>query len=311
MNVNRGTIYGHALMSNAAFTLLDQQPEHDQPIWVTVTDTESFRELPETNRNVVPAVDVRPLADGRIVAEISGLGAFVLDPSHLGILAPPARPGSGAIWQHTVYSWAIPLMLIRSGRLILHAAAIETTAGALIVMGPSMRGKTSFAAEAMRSGYRLLGEDGIAIRIDESGRPIAYPGSRALRLRHGLDGLPKVKETEEVQRQFRRTEPLPVAAVVALRERTDTGTHPEILGAAKAIGALRLNSFSFADSMAALYPTFGALARSVPVAAVSLRNGLPHLADEVDRLVRWAVSTEASPLLGATDTLLKLGTQRG
>ena len=289
MSTAQGSLYGHTLLSDVALSWLDNAPVVDDPIRIVVTDTSSFRTLDPTT----PSCDQRDgiafqtLDDGRVVCEMARLGAFVLKPAALEIFAPePTQHRS--IWEHTLYAWAIPLLLASSGRLVLHGAAIDTGAGALVVIGESTRGKTSFAAEAVRRGYRLLGEDGIAVRIDSrTGTPIAYPGCLGVRLRHGPDGTPRRKVTSALPASSRCSQALPLAAVVALAPRTPTGSAPEIGGAALAIAALRANCFAMPEALAGLYPTIVGIARTVPVASVALRDGLSFLGEEVDRLVRW------------------------
>jgi hypothetical protein len=293
----QGTIYGHELISPIPMGWLDHEAPHDRPVHVSIKDTHAYEVLPV--RHLPPGTpretrfSVQALPDGRIVAEVSVLGAFVLDPESLQITAPDPSGHDHSHWEHTLYSWAIPLLLAASGRLVVHGAAIETPAGALIVVGPSTRGKTSFAAAAVQAGYRLLGEDGIAIKL-QSGVPVAYPGCLGVRLRHDSNGNPRAKVTTPIPQELRCSEPRRVAAVVALRERTTEGTAPTRCGAAVAVSALRMHAFSASESLAGLYPTMAAVARAVPIATASLRDGLRYLPDEVERLVNWVSDTQIS-----------------
>ncbi len=295
----QGTIYGHEVVSNVALGWLDHQPPDDLPISVVVTDTTEHNSVDggnaATRGSNDAGVSVRPLADGRIVAELRELGSYVLDPVRLQVLAPTPPVERHEVWEHTLYSWAIPMLLTSGGRFLLHAAAIETSAGALLVVGPTTRGKTSFASEAVRCGFRLLGEDGIAVRLDQhSGRAVAYPGCRGIRLRHDDEGRPTPKVTRDVPDSLRCCEPRPIAAIVALAPRTAEGTTPKILGAASAISALRVNSFAIPSALRGLYPTIAKIAGIVPVATTSLRDGLTYLPSEIERLVTWSLRLPAA-----------------
>lgn len=293
----QGSLYGHDLVSNVSLGWLDRAPVVDTPIRIHVGDTEPYRafatpEAPSAAGSSTIAFGT--LRDGRLVCDLLSLGAFVLDPVTLKINAPVPDQRKKAIWEHTLYAWAVPLLLASSGRLVLHGAAIETESGALLVVGESTRGKTSFAAEAVRRGYRLLGEDGIAIRIDlHTGFPIAYPGCLGVRLRHGPDGKPRRKVTTPLPERSRCAQPVRLGAVIALAPRTIEGAEPVVAGAALAMAALRANCFAMPEALPALYPTIASIARSVPVATVSLRDGLSFLGDEVERLVAWTRNNSA------------------
>lgn len=295
MTLLRGELYGYELWCEEPLGWLDQAGsagrQLDDAIHVVLGDTSTYKVLapeflppgPREARS-----EVMHLADGRIVAEISVLGSFLLDPKKLEVVAPSPVAEYRAQWEHTLYSWVIPLLLAAAGQLVLHAAAIETTVGALLVVGPSTRGKTSFAAAAAANGYRVLGEDGIAVRLEpSSGMALAYAGCQGVRLRHDATGAERKKFTEALPDDARCRQPRPIAAVVALAERSTHGTEPKVLGAASAISALRANSFSTPESLLGLYPTIAGLARSSSVALVSLRHGLADLPGEVDRLTGW------------------------
>jgi hypothetical protein len=294
----QGTIYGHELWCERPLGWLDHEPGSDKPIVVTIADTSEFSSLDQRNDAHEAAAETRveltTLGDGRMVAELDVLGAFVLDPVRLQILAPVPPPTRYALWEHTLYSWSIPLLLSASGRLVLHAAAVDTEAGAVLVVGPTTRGKTSFASEAVKRGYRLLGEDGIAIRVDSgTGRATAYPGCSGVRLRHDDEGHPVAKVTQAVPHGMRCSEPRPVAAIIALAPRTADGTTVERLSAAKAISALRINSLAFPEALPRLYSTLVAVVSGTPVATASLREGLIHLPSEIERLIAWASHVQA------------------
>lgn len=294
MNLSQGSLYGHELVCDVTLGWLDQAPVVDSPIRIHVGDTNSFRAFasPPPNSDLSDAIAFGTLSDGRLVCHLVSLGAFVLNPVTLEIHAPEPSERAKSFWEHTLYAWVVPLLLASTGRLVLHGAAIETPSGALLVIGKSTRGKTSFAAEAVRCGYRLLGEDGIAVRLDtKTQSPIAYPGCLGVRLRHGADGQPRPKATSALDPGSRCSQPLPLAAVVALCERTPYGTVPAVSGAAVGVAAMRSNCYTMPGALPGLYPLMAAIARSVPVATVSLRDGLSYLADEVERLVSWTQAT--------------------
>ena len=74
-----------------------------------------------------------------------------------------------------------PVLLQQRGVMPLHAAAVRTTAGAVLLLGHSGHGKSSLAAALVERGYALLADDvtGLVLR-DE--RPTALPSFASMRL---------------------------------------------------------------------------------------------------------------------------------
>ena len=280
----RGTLFGHPVVSDVALRWIDHGTATQSTLRIAVADTTEHYRLAESSE---PTADIRRLEDGRLVAEASGFGAYVLDAASMTVTAP--RVGARtAVWEHTLLNWAIPFLLADTATLVLHGAAIDTGVGTMLVIGPSTRGKTTFAATAARIGYRVLGEDGIAIRCDDGGAT-AFPGPPGVRLRHRADGTPGRKRASALPKGTRCQEPTRLLGVLALLDRTELGSDVMTLSKPQAIAALRANTLAATDAMPNLYPLMASVAGFAPVAKVSLRNGLEHLESEVHRLVSWTI----------------------
>ena len=84
--------------------------------------------------------------------------------------------------------WGIPALLCfrARGDLPLHAAAVETGQGAVLVAAPRTYGKTTMAAAFHRAGCRVLSEDTSCVRLG-AGAAIV-PGPAMLRVRRDVAG---------------------------------------------------------------------------------------------------------------------------
>jgi hypothetical protein len=82
---------------------------------------------------------------------------------------------------HLLLHQVLPLAVSRTGRLVLHACAVETPAGAIAFLGESGAGKSTMAAALCARGFPLVADD--ALVVDVSRRPIAvWPTADGLRL---------------------------------------------------------------------------------------------------------------------------------
>jgi hypothetical protein len=106
----------------------------------------------------------------------------------------------------------------------LHAAAVETGKGTVIVAAPRTYGKTTTAAAFHRAGHRVLTEDTTCVRLGPE--PAVVPGPAILRVRHDVAAeleLPSVRRVGESDDRVHYAlvnpgdcEPVPVRAVVFL-----------------------------------------------------------------------------------------------
>ena len=123
-------------------------------------------------------------------------------------------------------------ILYQRGILPLHASAVVLAAGAVAFLGPSGLGKSSLATAFVKDGEALITDDVLAVRLDERGAPLAFPGASGLRIPPktwellGSAGLRKIGEDPDgkllaVPEAGVAREPLPLRAVFLL-ERGDS-----------------------------------------------------------------------------------------
>ena len=81
-------------------------------------------------------------------------------------------------------------LLQQRGVATLHAAAVATEAGAVLLLGPSGIGKSSLSFALVERGHALLTDDVLGVVLDAAGRPVALPGLPRQRLwPHTLDEM--------------------------------------------------------------------------------------------------------------------------
>lgn len=117
--------------------------------------------------------------------------------------------------------------LMMQGAYLLHACAVKTSVGTLLITGASGAGKSTLTAALVQRGGQLISDDTCLLTI-EQGRVMVHPGAPHIKLWGesletlgiGVRGLSRVIATEEkfywpVRRAFVQT-PQPVNALIEL-----------------------------------------------------------------------------------------------
>lgn len=118
-------------------------------------------------------------------------------------------------------------LLHQRGALVLHASAVATPSGAVLVAGPSGAGKSTLCAELRRRGFPVIADDICALGPNDAGAITVYPGyprlklwaDAALQLTIATDTLLAVRPNlpkYEVPVADAHLTPLPVRAVILL-----------------------------------------------------------------------------------------------
>jgi len=74
------------------------------------------------------------------------------------------------------------LLLHQRGFLVLHGSAVNTGTGAVAFLGHRGNGKSTTAIHLYVDGYPLVADDILAIKFDDEGLPVVYPGYPHVRL---------------------------------------------------------------------------------------------------------------------------------
>jgi hypothetical protein len=178
-----------------------------------------------------------------------------------------------------VQLWGVPTMLAftRRGDLSLHAAAIAIGDSAVLVAAPGRFGKTTLSVAFHEAGHRLLSEDISRLQLDPE--PLVMPGPAIVRMREDtFSGTPpagmsvasrargRVELAIDDERRGDST-PVPVRAVVLLRESVDDRIQLERVETVDAIPDLWTLAFRLpeSDDRSRAFQQVAAFADRVPV----------------------------------------------
>jgi len=231
---------------------------------------------------------------------VSGDGAVVR-------CRPRASTPRGTI-RHLFLHQVVPLVLGQRGRVVVHASAVATPAGAVAFLGGSRRGKSTLAASFWVAGFPLVTDD--CLRIDQRGRRlVAVPGYPSVRL--WPDAMrelaietraarPSAHYTEKIRvgsgagdRRF-ATRPLPIARVYVLAgARRGGGRQPVRIeplsardGLVEIIAHLYRLDVGRRDLLRRDFDRLADLARRLPVRRLHVPRGLTRLREVRDAIQR-------------------------
>jgi hypothetical protein len=236
----------------------------------------------------------------RLHCSCSATGSFVVDAQAGSIEAQP-RSEITEMWEHRMVGTAIPLLLAERGDLVVHAAAVETAAGAVVFVGPPGRGKSTLALTGPTVGLRVLAEDGVDVDADG----VVWPGPRGVRIRRDVvdtlaletrftpGGTLGRKATHFVSEDAYATEPTPLAAVVMLAERSRTGLVAASIDPVAAVPALVPSLiFGGSDRLGEAFALACRLVERVPIFRASMPDDLSAAPGALRELVELATRSE-------------------
>ena len=216
------------------------------------------------------------------------------DGSRIEYEAPPDL--SQAELAHLLLHQVLPLAVSRRGRLVLHACAIETSHGAIGLLGESGAGKSTLAAAFCASGCRLVADDALVIDISAAGAD-AWPTADGLRLWEDMAAtLPSGAAAPGEAGRKRRvraqlaTAPSPLRRLLVVGDASESGVSIDALPASETRVALlshmfRLDITDAADSRQS-FDLVHALAERVPVRRLKFRDGVEFLEPTVRAILR-------------------------
>ena len=182
---------------------------------------------------------------------------FVVD--RFGTEISVTWPDSSTLEDTSIYLLGpvLGFVLRLRGITCLHASAVQIGGVAVALLGAGEAGKSTTAAAFAQMGFPVLTDD-VAPLLDRSGVPYLQPAYPQLRLwpdsvemlYGSQDALPPLTPTWTKRAldlgargySFQR-EPLPLAAIYVLGERSDSGPRIDALGGHSAIKALLAHSY--------------------------------------------------------------------
>lgn len=168
--------------------------------------------------------------DGRVLFDVPGIGAYLIEAPDRVVVSPHADADPQDVV--TFFKGAVFGMLCHlHGRLPLHASSVEVEGRALVFAGEPGAGKSTLAAAMAAKGFRLLADDvSVVVRVD--GAPWVAPASRLQKLWQDSQealGLPAGRSLRTVQDRFKYehqagvflADPVPLGAVFHLSRAPD------------------------------------------------------------------------------------------
>lgn len=244
-------------------------------------------------------------------------GAFDAEPE-TGRIRCERGGASAEAWGHQLGTVVVPLLLAERGAPALHAAALRTDAGAVVLTGPSGRGKSTTAMLGAAAGHAPLADDAVVFHRGDRGPEIEAGGAglwttpRAGAVLDSPAGIATVPEPAAAKddRGARRIHgaelaqpsgPTPVAAIVVLAER-GARLEVDVLSPAAALQRLAAAMLHVGD-LAAMQRSFRALAavlERVPCFEATLPEGLAEARPAVSDLLARVTAPPAAQGRGST-----------
>jgi hypothetical protein len=122
-------------------------------------------------------------AAGDLLFAYGDRARFHLDPSMRLLACHPSR--AGLDWQRVLLTKVLSCVSMMRGYEALHACAVDSPSGAVVIAGPGGAGKSTLALELMQRGWPLLADDVLALAAAEPGSVRAYPGTPHMNLVDG------------------------------------------------------------------------------------------------------------------------------
>ncbi len=188
------TAYGLAIHSEIPLPELTEHPVDEPDVRIQLGGVPDALDAPRDRRVAWSA------GRDEWLFNLGGIGSFYVT-GGTDIRIEPAPEADLADVRAFLFSSTWGALLHQRGALVLHASAVQTPGGAVIVSGRAGAGKSTLLAALLQRGYPLLADDKVAV-IDHDGHPTLLPGYPTVRLwddaldRMGvpLDGLPRLRE---------------------------------------------------------------------------------------------------------------------
>lgn len=208
------------------------------------------------------------------------------------IVFDPAADLSGAALVHLLLHQVLPLAVSRTGRIVLHACAVETPAGAIAFLGQSGSGKSTLAAAFCRRGSALVADDALVVEMVGEAA-FVWPSADAVRLWDDMQAVAPGAVRSDVDLRSKLRAPVaiargraPLARVYLLDTREDGRVSIDPVSASDVRIELLSHVFRLdihdAGESRRLFDAAHRIAARVPSRTINYPNGLRFLDAVVD-----------------------------
>ena len=220
---------------------------------------------------------------------VSGCGHFKVTPERIDVAVEPGVRASTI--RHLLLDQVLPLALAAEGRLVLHASGLRRHGRAIALAGAAGTGKSTMAAALSGEGWAVMSDDGVL--IDDANGAVAVPAYPGLRLwpeTLAVTGMRErcIGEVAEYSAKLRVAPAAtgdagaaPLSHIYVLERGGTFGI--ETLGPRDATAAMLAHLYradlTDRDGLAAQLDACARLVERVPVARLTLPNGLDAVRD--------------------------------
>lgn len=134
-------------------------------------------------------------ADGRYLFAFGRKALFGLDAERERLACAPSEPG--VAWQRILLTKLLANIAMLRGYEALHASAVNSPHGAVLVLAPSGTGKTALALALARGGWPLISDDILVLGRDGAGVHV-HPGTPHLNVDRPSRGAGVDREVAQV-----------------------------------------------------------------------------------------------------------------
>jgi hypothetical protein len=225
---------------------------------------------------------------------LQGVGSFLVRQGREIVVIPEAGVEDRLLQPYIVEA-LMAVLLYQRGRLVLHGSAAAIRGSAIVILGPSGRGKSSLVAALHARGHGIVADDVTAVSAG-MGSATAYPGFPQLKLRPkvaaalGYDPRsllpihPRVKKLAYRRSRGFPRQPIPLKGIYVYR--LAKGGGPDIVPLRPQAILLELLRYSYgmrsllqAERLAAHFLQCAELAGSVPTYRLRASRSLAALPD--------------------------------
>jgi hypothetical protein len=273
------------------------------PELTLVSSAEAERLLPDAADG---AVEVYPgndgyeaygyAAGGRCWAHLPGTASFCFDADESSVVAISDAGVSPERVEDAYFRNVLPLVMQLRGYEVLHASAVSTPAGLVVLCGVSGAGKSTFASALSARGSPVWADDAVVLDIDRE-EAVALPVPFRLGLRSDATAFlaPEDGDQDAAEHAPSRSQVLALIVLQPLDRHNGSLIDVRRLAPTDAFTALLPHAYYFRLSdqarNALMLDRYLHVASSVPTFYVRYRLGLGHISavlDEIEERVQAA-----------------------
>lgn len=248
-------------------------------------------------------------SETRYVLDYDDTGRFLVSDEGRSLTWYPPPKHEVEAAREDVLGRVIPTAMHISGLLCLHGSAVSMSGGAIGFLAPKHFGKSTTAAEMLSRGAKLVTDD--TLPVGPGPPAMVRPGIVGIRLwqdsadqvasgrsfREGLGGKLVVSELPEGDVE---QDPVPLAALYLLtpvepeaEAEVTRQTLPPVPSALALVRHSKLGALLGGEEAEAQLSLAAAVAREVPVYALTVPRDFSRLVEVGDRLTEWHAGDES------------------